>query len=71
MGVALIKLRPFVWREWVLPFFAFIIFGLYWIVALVWGSMLNNWLSYFTFDTEQYSSINIAISEIIRKTILK
>ena len=60
--VALIILRPFVWREWVLPFFAFIIFGLYWIVALVWGSMLNNWLSYFTFDTEQYSSINIAIS---------
>ena len=60
--VALKILRPFVWREWVLPFFAFIIFGLYWIVAVVWGSMLNNWLSYFTFDTEQYSSINIAIS---------
>ena len=60
--IALKIFRPFVWREWVLPFFAFTIFGLYWIVALVWGSMLNNWLSYFTFDTEQYSSINIAIS---------
>ena len=60
--IALKIFRPFVWREWVLPFFAFIIFGLYWIVALVWGSMLNNWLSYFTFDSEQYSSINIAIS---------
>jgi len=60
--VALKILRPFVWREWVIPFFAFIIFGAYWIVALVWVNTLNNWLDYFAFDSEQYSSINIAIS---------
>lgn len=60
--VALIILRPFVWREWVLPFFAFIIFGVYYIVALIWRNTFNNWLDYFTFDSEQYSSINIAIS---------
>jgi len=60
--VALIILRPFVWREWVLPFFAFIIFGVYYIVALIWRNTFNNWLDYFTFDSEQYSSIHITIS---------
>ncbi len=60
--VALKILRPFVWREWIIPFLAFIIFGAYWIVALVWGNTLINWLDYFAFDSEQYSSINIALS---------
>ena len=54
--------RPFVWREWVIPFFAFIIFGAYLIVALIWENSLNNWMDYFTFDSEQYSSIKITIS---------
>jgi hypothetical protein len=60
--VALIILRPFVWREWIIPFFAFIIFGAYWIVALIWRNTLNNWMDYFAFDSEQYASINIAVS---------
>ena len=30
--------------------------------ALIWRNTFNNWLDYFTFDSEQYSSINIAIS---------
>jgi hypothetical protein len=60
--IALIILRPFVWREWVIPFFAFIVFGVYYIVALIWRNALNNWLDYFTFDSEQYSSINITVS---------
>ena len=60
--VALKILRPFVWREWVIPFFAFIVFGVYYIVALIWGNSINNWSDYFTFDSEQYSSIQIAIS---------
>jgi len=58
--VVLKILRPFVWREWVIPFFAFIVFGVYYIVALIWRNSFNNWLDYFTFDSEQYSSINIA-----------
>ena len=60
--IALKILRPFVWREWVIPFFAFVVFGAYWIVALIWGDTLNNWADYFTFDSEQYSSIKIAVS---------
>ena len=60
--VALKILRPFVWREWIIPFFALIVFGAYYIVALIWRNTFNNWLDYFTFDSEQYSSINIAIS---------
>lgn len=60
--IALKILRPFVWREWIMPFFAFIVFGVYWILALIWRNELNNWLDYFTFDSEQYSSIHIAIS---------
>ena len=60
--IALKILRPFVWREWIIPFFAFIIFGIYWLVALIWGDSFNNWLDYFTFDSEQYSSINLTIS---------
>ena len=60
--IALKILRPFVWREWVIPFFAFIVFGVYWIVALIWGDTLSNWADYFTFDSEQYSSINLTIA---------
>ena len=60
--IALKILRPFVWREWVIPFFAFVVFGAYWIVALIWGDTLNNWADYFTFDSEQFSSINLTIS---------
>ncbi len=60
--IALKILRPFVWREWIMPFFAFIVFGAYWIVALIWGDTLIKWLDYFTFDSVQYSSINIHIS---------
>ena len=60
--VALKILRPFVWREWIIPFFAFIVFGVYYIVALIWGNSINNWSDYFTFDSEQYSSIQKAIS---------
>lgn len=60
--IALKIFRPFVWREWVIPFFACIIFGLYWIVAVVWGSTLNNWMRYFTLDSEQYYAIKIAVS---------
>lgn len=61
--VALKILRPFVWREWILPFFAFIIFGIYWVVALFWdGGGINNWTDYVTFNSEQYSSIVLNIS---------
>ena len=60
--IALKILRPFVWREWIIPFFAFIVFGAYYIVALIWGNSINGWSDYFTFDSEQYSPIHIAIS---------
>ena len=59
--IALKILRPFVWREWIMPFFAFIVFGVYWTLALIWRNELNNWLDYFTFDSPQYSSIDITI----------
>ena len=60
--VALKILRPFVWREWIVPFFAFIVFGAYCMVTLIWGNSINNWSDYFTFDSEQYSFIQIVIS---------
>ena len=60
--IALKIFRPFVWREWVIPFLGFIIFGLYWIVALVWSGAFNNWVNYFTFDSEQYYALKIAVS---------
>ena len=60
--IALKIFRHFVWREWVIPFLGLIIFGLYWIVALVWAGSLNNWVNYFTFDSEQYYALKIAVS---------
>ena len=57
--VALKILRPFVWREWIIPF---IVFGAYCMVTLIWGNSINNWSDYFTFDSEQYSFIQIVIS---------
>lgn len=60
--VALRILRPFVWREWVIPFFAFIIFGIYWFVSLLWGAGFEAWSGYFSFTSGQYSAISVNVS---------
>jgi len=60
--VALKILRPFVWKEWVIPFFAFIIFGIYLIVALFWDNGLINWTDYVSINSGQYAMIKVIVS---------
>jgi len=60
--VALKIIRPFAWREWVIPFFTFVIFGIYWVVSLLLGNGLNDWSEFVSFNSEQYTAMEVIVS---------
>ena len=52
--VALSVLRPFVWREWVLPFISFLLVAVYLATVLFWKGQLSDWKLFTNITVGQY-----------------
>lgn len=61
---ALKTLRPFVWREWLIPLFATLLFTIYVLSVLFWNGDVSSLGNYFNVLKGEYSFIELNVSWI-------
>lgn len=55
--IALSVLRPFVWREWILPLISLMLVAVYLVVILFWKGQLSDWKLFANITKGQYQSL--------------